>query len=218
MDEEIQSAVEPASPTGEVEQVNEVETTAIEETPETEQVDESGVPLKNREAEAKRKLAKSMRDTQPQATYAPQAEYGDNEQAINMIAEAIEARLAPSLSVLQKQSEESAIQEVSNRPFANELTDDIAKEFYKLPSNVPYSQRLDAAYKEALSKNIANLTQKSEVSGYKKAIEKVNEKKSASTSGAMPRGGTPSGKIDLSKLSDAEKAARWDEVLASYQN
>jgi len=110
-----------------------------------------------------------------------------------------------------------AISQVAERPYAGELANEIVNSFKQTDTKLPYSQRIDMAYKDALEGNIEKLTSKAEDTGYIKANEKISEKQSASAQPAKSgiKKSTEK-KFDLQRMTPAEKEAKWAEILSTY--
>jgi len=159
-----------------------------------------------RDAREYQKLQREIANQQLGQTQQP-ASYGQGDlptddgslAAINAIAAAVESRMAPHLSAMEKYTQDQAIAEVGSRPYAPELAKEIASH-YVSPDlrHLGAADRLDRAYKLAVGENIDRImnltTSQARSSGQEAAYQKIAEKQSAQTvsSGASaPReGGT----------------------------
>lgn len=165
-------------------------------TPSSENVDEQGrmIPIpqdKWRETQRQaREYEKLMASIESQSSNqenagAPLDGYPEDAQlAINAIVDAMEARIAPKFSYLEKAERDQAIVEVGNRPFATELADEIGRN-YNAPEMRSLSprERMHRAYEMAVGKNIDRLlsqaTSQAQDTGYNAAYQKIAEKTAA---------------------------------------
>lgn len=205
---------------------NTVEATSQDSEVQTNTVEaENGIPpvpypkFKETRQENKRlkeELAKYKGESTPTPASTPQGDVDDEaSQAIDLIAQRIEQKLSPRLQVLEKQEKEDAIRDIGNRPYAGELATEIAKAMKDMSPDIPFQQRLDSAYKDALAANIGSITSKKQEEGYKDAYSKIAEKKSAQASKPVSSKGTNVPKFDLRNMTEDEKRAQWAEILES---
>lgn len=171
-----------------------------------------------REFKAQKQVA-----SQPVASqYAPQE---TESQAIDptvtrQIAAAVRQELAPdlaSLSQLSEMQQERAIEEISAKPYADDLSTEIAQHYVSDDlQHLPVRQRMEQAYKLAVGENIEKLLSTSKTSGYDAAYQKISEKQSAEgvhQQGARRQEATDYSPDDIRSMSPAEYGKNRDRIF-----
>jgi hypothetical protein len=177
------------------------------------------------ERKLKEELAKYQTPREPsQPSQSAEQPQNETDATIKQIAEAVKAELAPSLGSLkhlEKMSYQQAVEEVSQKPYAEELVGDIANIYANAPElqNMPVTERMQAAYKWAVAENIDKITAKSHQSGYDASYQKQAEKQSAE---GMQAGGAQSREAgeftpeQIRNMSPAEYNKNKDRIFAQY--
>lgn len=141
-------------------------------------------------------------------------------QVTQQIAAAVRAELAPdlaSLSQLSEMQQEKAIEEISSKPYADELSGDIAR-FYVADElqHLPVRQRMEQAYKLAIGENIEKIVSSSQTGGYNAAYQKLSEKQSAEgvhSQGARRQDTSDYSPDDIRTMSPAEYGKNRDRIF-----
>lgn len=157
-----------------------------------------------REFQKLQREIQSRQSATPTPTYSQPAVPGPEaggvdpgaQSAINAIAQAVKAEIAPQLGYLERYAQDQAITDVGSRPHATDLAKEIA-EYYVDPAlkALPVSERMDRAYKLALGENFErimnNTNEQARTQGQDAAYQKIAEKQSAETvpARATPRSG-----------------------------
>lgn len=146
----------------------------------------------------------------------PESGFTDAQTALQAIAQAVKSELSGVLAPLEQMSQEKALTEVGNRPYAQDLAPEIGKEFAQLPAHMAYGEKLDLAYKNALAANIGRIAEGLQKSGYDAAYGKIAEKQSATPSTTNSQAKPVSGEFtpdQIHNMSDAEYNQHRDTIL-----
>ena len=228
---------ETADPTGQGEkQTTETETSPggeaqISTEEEVEGKEEKMIPIPSQKWRETNQTIRTLKDEietlKKEATVIPEtAEYEDeNQVVINNIAEAVATRLSPSLAPLvslEREERDRIIKDIGNRPYAKDLTKEIAKNFTSAEmQSLPIRERMEKAYQLAIGQNFdrlgENIATHAGDEGYNTAYNKIAEKQSAETlkSGAKTTEGGELTPDDIRDMTPSEYEKKRGEIFRS---
>lgn len=143
----------------------------------------------------------------------------ENSEALQILGNLIDQRLAPLKGALEKQGEMDAVREVMSMKYSSALEPEIMASFKDTPESLPFGDRLKMARSMAIAENVDKIAKVSRELGAEEAYQNKGTKKTLKTPNTPARttpGGSTGWRDKLENgeaLSSAEYMANRAEIL-----